>query len=751
MPLQRSPVLNKNEVAAAAAIYCSKCDKEGHSPEECTFSKKEEKKQEIFHSIQDPTDDHEDDVKIYLPIGKLGAITRVRKQIEARLFDVEGNKEELKSLYTIYLTKVEALYSHCQEMNDTTITEWVNTHKNGIEEFMLEVSTILYPKPKSTRSKTSTVKSTASERLAAHKSKLTNMKEHGKKVLQLEMDELKLKEQTFILKKRQLELQNEEAERETELLEQEVRNEVLSQASLNSRCSSPISILQRQPRKLRSPSPTHHEQRRHSPPRRSLLHQSPSPPRHRSPNYHHRLSRHCSPTTMNILRQNAKLLDKEFRRVSPVSNLRNDYSKAHNYHFNQPSKFQPKVSTPYNDDSNLNAKIVDVLQRQGEISENMVKFQLKASLPKRELNVFDGSDITEFKRFIIQFERIIENTCQDDGDRLLYLQQYTSGRAGKLVNSCSHYDESLAYAKAKQLLYKEFDNEFLVSNSYLEKLNNWPVIPSEDPKAMEEFALFLSYCENYLENMTIKNQLQSPKELVQIANKLPYKLRDRWRRKCHDIISKHGGVYFRHLVEFVRLEAEVLNQPLFGEIKPYEGAAKKSTYNSKSKLLSIQTDKSKTLKECKYCNGNNHYISSCKLFSSKTAAEKSDFVRKSYLCYGCLRHGHMSKNCPKRSTCYICKDSHPTILHDETREKIVEVFQSDESSKVAKINSNSSKNKIISPIIPVKVKINNKEILINCALDTCASDCWMNDKLLKSFNIYPTKKIVTCSTMSDNK
>jgi hypothetical protein len=33
-------------------------------------------------------------------------------------------------------------------------------------------------------------------------------------------------------------------------------------------------------------------------------------------------------------------------------------------------------------------------------------------------------------------------------------------------------------------------------------------------------------------------------------------------------------------------------------------------------------------------------------------------------CYGCLKRGHMSNMCKKKSTCAVCSRQHPTILHN---------------------------------------------------------------------------------------
>ena len=46
--------------------------------------------------------------------------------------------------------------------------------------------------------------------------------------------------------------------------------------------------------------------------------------------------------------------------------------------------------------------------------------------------------------------------------------------------------------------------------------------------------------------------------------------------------------------------------------------------------------------------------------------DRRKFLMKNRLCYGCydpMSKDHKRRNCPKRRSCNICKDKHPTGLH----------------------------------------------------------------------------------------
>lgn len=48
--------------------------------------------------------------------------------------------------------------------------------------------------------------------------------------------------------------------------------------------------------------------------------------------------------------------------------------------------------------------------------------------------------------------------------------------------------------------------------------------------------------------------------------------------------------------------------------------------------------------------------------------EKIDFLKKRGVCFGCLKVGHMSKDCNSSLTCDVCNKNHPEILHIEQKD-----------------------------------------------------------------------------------
>jgi len=150
---------------------------------------------------------------------------------------------------------------------------------------------------------------------------------------------------------------------------------------------------------------------------------------------------------------------------------------------------------------------------------------LMSRLPCNEPDCFDGSDVTMYTSFILSFQRIIEDKCTNDVDRFYYLLHYTKGKAHDLVLSCNGPSPLESYRKARELLRETFGDEFIIAHTYLEKLENWPSVASDDLKALTDFSVFLSSICNMMKNMSYFSQLNSLKEIKNVVMKLPYDMR----------------------------------------------------------------------------------------------------------------------------------------------------------------------------------------------------------------------------------
>ena len=120
----------------------------------------------------------------------------------------------------------------------------------------------------------------------------------------------------------------------------------------------------------------------------------------------------------------------------------------------------------------------------------MVKTMRMQAAPKAEVDKFSGNPL-EYNYFMQSFKDVVENLIEEPRQRFIRLLNYTTGEAKEVIRHCVHEDDETCYAKALNLLEKEFGDSFKVECAYLEKLNNWPQVKNNDAGALKELHRFL--------------------------------------------------------------------------------------------------------------------------------------------------------------------------------------------------------------------------------------------------------------------
>lgn len=338
--------------------------------------------------------------------------------------------------------------------------------------------------------------------------------------------------------------------------------------------------------------------------------------------------------------------------------------------------------------------LLKVMEKQNTITEMLVKQQQYAQLPEKEVAVFKGDPLT-YKSFIRALEKAIEQKTDSEQDKLYYLQQFTAGEPQELVRSCKHMPSHKGFKEAKELLQKHYGDELVIASAYIDKALKWPSIKAEDGKALKTYALFLTGCCNTMQDVELMEEMDNPTNMRMVVSKLPYKMRESWRNEAFKIKEKRGlRARFADLVIFIDRQSKVATDPLFGDLQgknpPPAGKSKESgkVVKSGAKGTSFATNvtvenksaaatpkqasspKTGTAFEtpCIFCQGN-LTLESCNKIKEKANQERLDFLKSKGLCFWCLRQGHISQNCKKKTVCKQCSRKHPDILHQNEEAK----------------------------------------------------------------------------------
>lgn len=125
----------------------------------------------------------------------------------------------------------------------------------------------------------------------------------------------------------------------------------------------------------------------------------------------------------------------------------------------------------------------------------------------------------KYHAFMKAFENGVERNTGSYSDRLYFLEQYTKGHPCALVRSCQHIDPERGFIKAKSLLQEQFGNAQRVASAYMERALSWPLIKTEDVKALQDYSFFLRGCCNAMEEVQYLHELDMPANMLTIIQK----------------------------------------------------------------------------------------------------------------------------------------------------------------------------------------------------------------------------------------
>ena len=425
-----------------------------------------------------------------------------------------------------------------------------------------------------------------------------------------------------------------------------------------------------------------------------------------------------------------------------------------------------------------------------EYLETMRKLATATLLPKSELMTFDGDPLKYFS-FIKSFENNVDKDVCDSSRQLQLLIQYCTGKAKKVIENCVLLSPSEGYKEAKKLLEERFGNVYKVTNSWICKVMNGPVIKAGDREALVDLADDLHNCELTLKATGRLNQINNEDCLVKILERCPGFVKSRWQSKVYEFRERGHNPNIEDVRKLVRMVAVEKNDPVFGAIMERDGSkqttrdkrmrrsgqvADKSSHN-KHVNFKIQTtadqkpNDSESNARCYLCEGK-HKLEACEDFKSKTGEEQLQFIRSHKLCDNCLSSNHFSAGCKRRNECKVpdcpLRRKHMTSLHESVmafEKKRRETTksgatrdhqQSRGTSKGQFVGSNMHTGAGCSKgltIVPVKIKGNgqNKVICTYAMLDTGSTASFCSEDILKELGISGTRCKISLATVNNEE
>ena len=315
-----------------------------------------------------------------------------------------------------------------------------------------------------------------------------------------------------------------------------------------------------------------------------------------------------------------------------------------------------------------------------------------SSLKKVSLPVFSG-DIKEFNNWANAFSACIDKSPLSSEAKLLHLRKYLAGDAAKVLEGVGHSHE--AYELAKQRLGRRYGGERRKITIFLDEVENFHRIKPGNALELEKFANLLDILIINLKESQLTQELGSGILYLKLQQKLHKGLLSSLHRWLHEE-KLEGSVSSLHT--FIMLESE------------FETIAEETTrgFNkTETKNVFISTSNQNS---CPFCQ-QAHEIVKCPTFLEADVEKRSELSRSKGLCFGCLTHGHLKRDCKRTIKCDICHKNHNTFFH---REGEVNNFH-------GKMNPQISLR-----TLTVKLMHNGKELLVNAILDDGSSQSFIN-------------------------
>jgi hypothetical protein len=153
------------------------------------------------------------------------------------------------------------------------------------------------------------------------------------------------------------------------------------------------------------------------------------------------------------------------------------------------------------------------------------------------------------------FEPNVENRVPETSVKLSFLIQYMSGTAREAIENCVILPADEGYAKAKEILRKNFGQKHIIIRAFIERVTKGPQIELGEPDKLMQLARDMRNCLLNSTQLNYKADINANGYPSKIVKKLPSYLQAKWAERSGTLIGCDIEPEFQHLTEFVEKNA----------------------------------------------------------------------------------------------------------------------------------------------------------------------------------------------------
>ncbi|XP_030842249.1 uncharacterized protein LOC105438717 [Strongylocentrotus purpuratus] len=274
-------------------------------------------------------------------------------------------------------------------------------------------------------------------------------------------------------------------------------------------------------------------------------------------------------------------------------------------------------------------------------------------------------------------------------------------------------------------------------------------------------------CQMSTSQMGYSADMSSTDTLLKIQSLLPVHLQARWASKAHVAMEQSVIPNFSHMTDFIEQEAKIASN-VFGKnigqsFKSSSSAKRqKGSVGGRASSFAMEggTDRPNNRKEACPCCKKEHQLETCFKLRDLPQKERFIFLKKSGICFNCLKKAHLARNCPSDSTCKkegcSLKWKHHTWLHFERKESPNQKNNEDSPSQQngagvttgVECHTIRGRADVRLRVLPVKVRHGAKEVTTWALLDEGSDTSLCEKRLAEELGIVGVNKEFRLTTIN---
>ncbi|XP_030844258.1 uncharacterized protein LOC105444708 [Strongylocentrotus purpuratus] len=400
------------------------------------------------------------------------------------------------------------------------------------------------------------------------------------------------------------------------------------------------------------------------------------------------------------------------------------------------------------------------------VEHNLSEMMMAMHLPKPDMTCFSGNPI-DYWSFCNCFDVNIEHKVQDNRMRLTYLIQFCTGKAREAIENCILLHPDTGYSRARSILQDQFGQNYIVAKAHVDRVICRANLRPSDSQALWDLARDMRRCQMSTSQMGYSADMSSTDTLLKIQSLLPVHLQARWASKAHVAMEQSVIPNFSHMTDFIEQEAKIASN-VFGKnigqsFKSSSSAKRqKGSVGGRASSFAMEggTDRPNNRKEACPCCKKEHQLETCFKLRDLPQKERFIFLKKSGICFNCLKKAHLARNCPSDSTCKkegcSLKWKHHTWLHFERKEGPNQKNNEDSPSQQngagvttgVECHTIRGRADVRLRVLPVKVRHGAKEVTTWALLDEGSDTSLCEKRLAEELGIVGVNKEFRLTTIN---